>query len=57
MFCSSSALIDTNEYAPKAPVTTSDREFHVVAGQNVSKQLVVIRAYDNLRECWDYWSK
>ena len=54
-FCSQAAFIDTQEYKPVAPATTSDKEFHKVAGENVAKQHGVIRAYDSLRECWDYW--
>ena len=33
----------------------SDKEFHKVAGVNVQNQHKVITAYDNLRECWDYF--
>ena len=54
-FCSTSAFISTQDYKPTAPVTNKDEEFHKVAGENVSKQHTVIRAYDSLRECWDYW--
>lgn len=38
-----------------APQTASDSEFHKVAGTNVRNQHKVITAYDNLRECWDYY--
>ena len=54
-FCSSAAFIDTSTVKPVAPQTTSDKEFHTVAGTNVKNQHKVITAYDNLRECWDYF--
>ena len=54
-FCSSSAFIDTDVVRPVAPQTVSDAEFHKVAGINVQNQHKVITAYDNLRECWDYF--
>lgn len=54
-FCSSAAFIDTERHKPIAPTTTNDDEFHQVAGTNVKNQHVVIMAYDNLRECWEYF--
>lgn len=54
-FCSSAAFIDTSKVKPVAPQTTSDKEFHAIAGVNIQNHHRVIVAYDNLRECWDYF--
>lgn len=56
-FCSSSAFIDTKTVQPIAPQSTSDTEFHMVAGTNVKNQHKIIGAYDNLLECWNYFVK
>lgn len=57
MFCSSAAFVDTEKLKPQAPQSTSDDEFHSKAGVNVANQHRVIRAYDNLRECWDHFAE
>ena len=56
-FCSTAAFVDTSKLKPVAPETSSDTEFHKVAGVNVKNQHKVIGAYDSLRECYDHWTK
>ena len=56
-FCSSSAFVEKGAIKPVAPATTSDKEFHQIAAENVKRQHTAVTAYTNLRECWDYFTK
>ena len=56
--CPQSAFIDTDKYAVPPLKSKSDREYHQwVADYYLRPLPEVLRAYIDLRECWDTYTK
>ena len=51
--CDSSAFIDITKYTLSELPNNTDQAFHLWATENAANNPIIIKAYKNLRECWD----
>lgn len=51
--CPSTAFVDAKAYTITELKSKEDKQFHLWAAENLAKNPPLLKAYVDLRECWD----